>query len=227
MCFSLEASFAAGAVLVPAGVYCLQAAARKRPRWLPLAAVPLIFGLQQISEGFVWLGLRHDDRELTHTASLAFLFPALALWPFWIPFLAWCMENHPVRKRFFFGLTVFSTVWFLGFYVPLATGPATLLTTQVQHHSIAYEYAELGILHLVPRGLTELCYLLLVTVPLLVSNDTWPRCWAWAIVAAATVAFMLFEHAFVSVWCFFAAALAVYLVGLFRRVSLAPDALAD
>jgi hypothetical protein len=42
MCFSAEASFAAGAALLPAGIYCTSVAARKRPAYLPLAVIPIV-----------------------------------------------------------------------------------------------------------------------------------------------------------------------------------------
>lgn len=40
MCFSPEASFTVGAALLPAGVYCTQAAVRKDARFVPLRWFP-------------------------------------------------------------------------------------------------------------------------------------------------------------------------------------------
>src|SRR5262249_7512718 len=75
VCFSAEASFAVGIALIPAGVYCLWAAALKKPSFLGLAAVPIFFGIQQISEGFVWQGrVSASEKIETQTASLVFLF---------------------------------------------------------------------------------------------------------------------------------------------------------
>lgn len=216
MCFSAEASFAVGAVLVPSGLYCTLAAARKNPACLPVAAIPLLFGLQQISEGLVWLGLHHDDPVLTRAAALAFLFAALAVWPFWIPFSMWFKETHPSRRRVLLGLTLLSTAWLWGFYLPLALGPTSLLTVQVHHHSIAYEYSDLGALRTLPKGLTDVCYVLLVTVPLHLSSDPRERLPTLVIGASAALAVWLYEYAFVSVWCFFAAVLSAYLVWRFR-----------
>src|SRR3954452_7547143 len=85
MCFSAEASFAASAALLPAGVYCVRAA-RKRSASLPLAVIPLAFSAQQFAEGLVWVGLGRGDPALVEGSSLAFLFFALAFWPFWVPF---------------------------------------------------------------------------------------------------------------------------------------------
>ena len=58
MCFSATASFVAGTGLAVLGVATLRAA-RRRPE-IPFAAIPLIFGLQQMVEGALWLSFRFD-----------------------------------------------------------------------------------------------------------------------------------------------------------------------
>src|SRR5262249_42527731 len=215
--FSAEASLGAATLLIPAGAYCLRAAVRKKPRWLPLAAVPLLFGIQQCSEGFVWLGLGHNDEAATRTASLIYLFFALALWPCWVPLLMWFQETHVVRGRFLLALTLLGTVWFWVFYYPLVSGPASLLTTTVRHHSIYYQYEQLGILRVIPGGTSEVCYLLMVTVPLFLGSATRGQMPALVLAASAVIAAAFFEYAFVSVWCFFAAVFGRFRGGLFLQ----------
>ncbi|MFA6920729.1 MAG: hypothetical protein WC216_02715 [Gallionella sp.] len=56
MCFSPHASFAAAAVLTLIGVVTL-GKPRVKGEWL-LAALPLIFAAQQLTEGILWLILR-------------------------------------------------------------------------------------------------------------------------------------------------------------------------
>jgi hypothetical protein len=218
MCFSAEASFTAGAVLLPAGVYCLQAAARKKPRLLPLAAVPVIFGLQQISEGLVWLGLERGDAALTAGAALGFLLPALAGWPFWTPLLMWAMETHPLRKRLLLFWTALSTVWFWVLYLPLLMEPEMLLTTSIQHHSIAYNFDDLAVYHYLPVLAVRILYLLTVTIPLVISSDRGGTVPALLVAGTVAVSLVFFHYAFVSVWCFFAAVLSIILVGVFYHL---------
>lgn len=79
MCFSAEAS--AAVVLLPVGGYCLATAWRKNRAYLPLAAVPLLFGLQHVYETCVWRALDHGDAAGARVPSAAFLFFALAAWP--------------------------------------------------------------------------------------------------------------------------------------------------
>ena len=62
MCFSATASFSAGTVLTVLGVATMRATRRKAE--IPLASIPLLFGLQQIVEGMLWLSFRFDAPQL-------------------------------------------------------------------------------------------------------------------------------------------------------------------
>ncbi len=72
MCFSAEASFTAGAVLSVVGVYSL--IVNKKPKYIPLAIIPLFFGVQQLAEGGVWLSLTHQWEVRAKTFTYIFLF---------------------------------------------------------------------------------------------------------------------------------------------------------
>lgn len=218
MCFSAEASFAVGASLIPAGAYCATAAVRKRPRLLPLALVPVFFGLQQISEGFVWIGLHRVDPALIRSASLVFLFFALAFWPFYFPFITSLSESHP-RKRLVFGLvTVIAFAWFWVLYFPIVSGPESLLRTHVVEHSIQYDYASLAVYKYIPRPLLRVLYFLCVAVPLAFGSESLGRSAGIVFAVSAVFAVIVYDYAFVSVWCFFAAILSGYLCWLFARL---------
>ncbi|HEY3788450.1 MAG TPA: DUF6629 family protein [Urbifossiella sp.] len=218
MCFSPEASFIVGGALVPASAYCLHAAWRKNRRFLPLALVPLALGAQQIAEGFVWLGLRSGDAGQVHAASLVFLFFALAFWPFWWPFAAATMENRPRFRRPFIGITLIATGWFWVLFYPLLVGPDSLLTTEIVHHSIHYSYPNLAIYDHVPRPILRGLYLLCAVVPMALGSGEFGRTPGLLLVAAAIVAAVSFDYAFVSVWCFFAAIISAYLCIVFRNM---------
>lgn len=220
MCFSAEASFTAGAILLPAGAYCLHHAARKKPSWLPLAFIPFGFGVQQISEGVVWLALDRGDEALTRSAALVFLFFALSFWPFWISFQAVVGEEVPIRRRLLTLLAIVNTVWFWVLYFPLVTGPAELLQTRVVHHSIQYVFPDLAVYKVVSRPILRVLYFLAVGLPLVLSSSSWGRLPGLGLAATAGIAVVAFGHAFVSVWCFFAAAFSIYLCVAFRSLSV-------
>jgi hypothetical protein len=220
VCFSAEASFTVGAALLPAGLYCMWAAAVKKPSYLPLAAVPIFFGVQQIGEGFVWQAIHEGDPAQIRTASLVFLFFALAFWPFWFPFLTTWMEPQPKRKVLFALLSVAATGWFWMLFYPIVMGPESLLTTQVApgHHSVQYLYGDLAIYRYVPRTPLRVLYFLSVALPPVLGSDNWGRIPGLVLGGSALVAVAFFDYAFVSVWCFFAAVLAIYCCVLFYRL---------
>lgn len=211
MCFSAAASFASGAVLIPAGVYCISAALRKRPADLTIAVVPLMFGVQQISEGFVWHGLEHGDPALVRRASLVFLFFALAFWPFWFAFSSAISDPRSRARMLFTGLAIIATGWFWLFFWPLATGPHSLLLVQIVHHSINYDYSSLPIVQSVPKYVLRAFYFLCVVLPMLFGSAKIGRFYGLLFAAATIFAAVVFHYAFVSVWCFLAALITVYL----------------
>ena len=110
MCFSAGASVATSAVLLPAGVYCVRRAATGATKdYLPLSAVPALFGAQQFFEGLVWLGLERGDADPTRAGALSFLLFAIVFWPFWIPFCSMFLEKRK-RIRIGLGLVAFAAL---------------------------------------------------------------------------------------------------------------------
>lgn len=86
MCFSAEASFAAAAVLVPAGAITVHGAYRTNGKYLAIAALPLFFGLQQLFEGLVWTGNALSSDSMVERYSMAYMFFSWLAWPVWVPF---------------------------------------------------------------------------------------------------------------------------------------------
>ena len=207
MCFSPEASFTVAGLLLPAGLYCVRTAARRKPSWLPLAITPLLFGVQQVCEGLVWMGLRTQDAALVRTASLVFLFFALA-WPFWMPVAAACIESRPAARRVWFSLSVLGLGWLGLLYLPLVHDPDQYLTVRVDHHSIAYDYTQVPVVRVVPPILFRGLYAVIGGLPLIACSDGRVRQFGVLLGVAAVVTLLAFVYAFASVWCFFAAVLA-------------------
>ena len=75
---------------------------QRKFRNIPLAVIPVIFGVQQFLEGMVWRGIAAGNAEMTRRYSAFFLFFALSFWPFWMPFVSLTMEKR-LWKRFVMG----------------------------------------------------------------------------------------------------------------------------
>ena len=59
MCFSPEASFTGGVIIFSIGVAAVKSV--HKPNQLIFAIIPLFFGIQQITEGFLWLSLQNPE----------------------------------------------------------------------------------------------------------------------------------------------------------------------
>lgn len=217
MCFSAEASFAVGGALIPVGGYCVAFAVRKRPSALGLALVPLGFAIQQISEGFVWL--RMNAGEDPRPAALVYLFFALAFWPFWFSFCAIFLEKSPRRRWLLAGLTLLATFWFWVLYFPLLGDQADMLKIEKVHHSIQYDIWSLPLYQWVSPMVMKGIYLLSLGLPFIISTDHGGWLPGLFLGGSILVTELVYHHAFVSVWCFFAAVLSVYVVALLHRVA--------
>lgn len=201
---------------MPVGIYCMKQARERDCSTLPVAAIPLIFGIQQVCEGLVWIGMNRRNEELTRLSAMSFLFFALAFWIFWIPFCAAFLERRRKVKTLlgfiaFLGLIGGATLFF-----PLLSNPDGLRTTVI-HHSVHYDYPSPPTAHAASEILWHGCYLAIVVVPLIVLKNRTLLWFGTALVASAVTSHLYFVYAFASVWCFLAAFLSLYLAYLFRN----------
>lgn len=209
MCFSAEASFTTAAALTLVGVATLRRARDWRDA--PLAAVPLLFAVQQYAEGLLWLRLADGavDRGAVILAHL-FLLIAEVVWPALVPIAALLVEPKARRR-----------LWMLSFApLGIAVGAALLVSMllspyepSIRRHSILYAN---GVEYVAGA---EYVYLLAVAAPLLLSSRR--TIFAIGVVDAALffVARYLYSATYVSVWCFFAAAVSVLVAVHFHLLS--------
>ena len=78
MCFSATASFVAGTSLSVIGVATLTQAKRKTE--IPFAMIPLLFGIQQLVEGVIWLTFVQDAPLLKQTMTYVYSGFSHVLW---------------------------------------------------------------------------------------------------------------------------------------------------
>lgn len=220
MCFSMEASFTVSAALVPAWVYCTRAALRCRRRaFLLVAMIPLVFSVQQFSEGLVWVGMERHDPALVQSASLWFLFFALSFWPLWLPFTALCLEKHASQRRILAGITLLGLVWSCVIFGPLVWNPDDWLRTNVVEHSLQYSFPNAPAFRVWPQDFLRWCYVLIGAAALIICSRKDFQRFGMLLAGAAALSRIVFWYAFASVWCFFAALLSLYLCLLFRKLT--------
>jgi hypothetical protein len=219
MCFSAAASFGLSAALAPATGYCLVTAARKSRSQLPVAIVPLVFGVQQFCEGLVWVGLDRVNETLVPIASSAYLYFALSFWPFWVPLCLLVAERRSKRKPILGAITLLGSAGGLVLYLPLVTDH-NLVATRVQHHSIQYEFDQSPVFQIVTWQVCELIYLVVVALPILMAELRQAALIGVVLIVLAVITHYVAAYAFVSLWCFFAAAMSLYLCHHFYRMPM-------
>ncbi|MCF8254869.1 MAG: hypothetical protein K9J84_09860 [Bacteroidia bacterium] len=196
MCFSASASFGAGAVLTVIGIASIKKAHHSSQ--ILFASIPLIFGIQQLSEGILWLVLPYPEYHLTQKiATYIFLFFAQILWLIWVPISFLYLEKSKDRKLLQKGFVG------LGLLVGLSLAYC-LITFNVQAiimgHHIRYVQDYPASL----KDLGVLLYAIATIVPPFFAHLK--RIWLFsiAIFISYIILAIFYQHYVLSVWCFFA-----------------------
>lgn len=227
MCFSAAASFASGGALLCLGLCSIllipccdnSTALSKRQRCSLglVAAIPLIFGAHQISEGFVW-----TDFENEH-AVRSFAYTAYIVWPLYISLALAATEwtRRPVTQQTDWTvwpshlMTVTTKQRALIFHTVLAFALVGVVlgemisndpnTVTSNNGRLQYEGWSLN------NGLFELLgsaiYVYCVVGSLIVSSLRYSTLFGVMVFISLVISLWLWQHQFPSTWCFFSAVL--------------------
>ena len=208
MCFSTTASFSSAAILVTGGVLCLQKTTPiNKPYWM-FALLPLMFGIQQAIEGSIWWALGTEDTENLRLFALGFLFFSHFIWLVWIPFSCHLTEPAHQRKILFLLISGIGAVFGATMFIPFLLYP-DWLTILTVNHSIVYQTTLIYDDYL-SRPVVTAGYMLVVLVPLMLSSDRHHKILGTLVLLSAILTIVFFNFAFISVWCYFAAIISLY-----------------
>ncbi|MEK7530856.1 MAG: DUF6629 family protein [Patescibacteria group bacterium] len=208
MCFSATASFVAGGVLAATGVLTLTKTEAKKE--LPLASIPLFFGIQQTIEGVIWLSFGMS--LLGTVMTYAYLFFAYVFWPVFVPIAVLLVEPDPLRKNVLRALSLAGFILgaYLLYYIFADPG-----TAHIVNQSIAYDYRHLY--ELLPLTL----YVAVTCGSGLISSHRVLNVFGLAALASFFIANWFFNITFISVWCFLAAILSAIIYWYFKQKPVA------
>lgn len=197
MCFSATASFTAGGIIASIGWAAILK--NQEPSKRLFATIPMVFGIQQVSEGFVWLALQspgHD--QVLRVATYIFLTMALVVWPTMTPLSVLLMERSKKRRGALHVLLAVGIIGSLGYGIGLLT---LGVTAQIGSYHILYIID-------CPEQLKSaalIVYVIATILPPVVSSIRRMYVFGILVVLAYFVAWISFRGDFISVWCFFAA----------------------
>ena len=197
MCFSAAASFTGGAVLTLIGAATIHK--NREPSQRLFAAIPIVFGVQQISEGFVWLTLQSPGHDaMLKIFTYLFLTAAVVVWPTIVPLSVLLMEKSKQRRRLLYA--------FLAVGIALSAGYSAgmllfSVTTRISGFHILYAIDSAPSI----AGAASIAYLIATIPPLFITSTRRVYLFGSVIVLAYAVTYICFNEYLVSVWCFFAA----------------------
>lgn len=198
MCFSASASFIAGASLSAVGIAALRSTAARTEQ--PLAAIPLLFGIQQLTEGVIWLTFDHDAPYVKLAMTYVYSGFSHVLWPVYVPFAMGVLEAVRWRKRtlFAFGAAGLAVGLYL-LYSLVARRPVA----EVVGQHIVYDSPHF---YQIP---VMVVYLAATCVSCWFSSHGFVRLFGVLSLLSFIAAYAVHAAAFFSIWCFFAAMLSL------------------
>ena len=214
MCFSAPASFIAGASLSAIGVATLKRTQSRSE--VPFAFIPLLFGIQQLTEGVLWLTFSHDAPILKQTMTYVYSGFSHVLWPIYVPFAMGLLEAVRWRKRAMYAFQAAGLA--VGLYLLYFIVTAPVVAEVIGRH----------IVYLSPHFYQVpmiLFYLAATCVTCFFSSHGFVRLFGVLALIAFIAAYLVHVTALVSIWCFFAAVLSllIYLHLRFRKLGFPKD----
>ena len=206
MCFSAPASFIAGAALSAAGVATIRMTSRRVE--VAFALIPLLFGVQQLTEGMIWLSFRNESPLPNATLTFVYSLFSHVLWPIYIPFAVGLLETVPWRKKAVAACQIAGTAVGLYLFYIIVQFP---VTARVLEKHIAYESPHFYIVAVMLLYLTATC------ASSLFSSSRVIQVFGGLSLATFIAAYAIHAATFFSVWCFFAAMLSFIIYCYFRQ----------
>ena len=207
MCFSATASFIAGGTLTVLGSVMLRRIDTKSER--PFAAIPLLFGIQQIVEGMLWLAIQHDMALIEKITTYLFTIFSHLLWPTYIPYAIALMEKETEtwRNKLMWTFRTIGLIVTVHLLVQVTMQP---LMAVVDRHMLYispffYEWPMMVL------------YVASTCIVALFSSHILIRILGLMILISFLVSYLFYMQALFSVWCFFAALLSLIIYIHFKN----------
>ena len=208
MCFSPEASFTGGIIIFSIGIATVKSV--HKPNQLVFAVIPLFFGIQQITEGFLWLSLQNPEfPNIQKLTSSIFLIMAEVIWPITIPLSILLMEENKTKKR------ILKVMLALGILLSLYYAYC-LMNFNVFPQILDYHIQYNNDFPIAFRNIAFAVYLIATITPLFVSSIKRMHYLGILMFLSCLISALFFMQYLTSVWCFFAAFISVVIFWILK-----------
>lgn len=208
MCFSAGTSFATSALLVFGGGASFSQVKSKSQ--MLFASIPLLFALQQLIEGLIWLAIRSsaDAAWLTVLAG-CYLFFAYVVWPLVIPLSLYMLENDSLRRRTLLFLAGIGIV----FAISALVATFDFTPHVIDNHLMYGEFPN--------HWLITLAYLCATILPFFVVQGKVFKIAGVFVALSLGLSWLISYMAIGSLWCFFSAVLSFGVFAVLRYINRA------
>ena len=210
MCFSAPASFVAGGALTGVGIATLKKAKSKQE--LPFASIPLLFGLQQLAEGAIWIAIGASATSLQAVATYTFVFFAYILWPTMVPAAVLAIETVPWRRKVLWPILLLGMVISGHWLRVVVTEP---ISSEIIEQHVAYLLPQAPVHWL----LGTILYVTATCISSLLSSHKMVNLFGILVLASLAATILAYAHGRVSIWCFFAALTSIVIFVFFLQRS--------
>ncbi len=207
MCFSASVSFTASAVIFAAGFYTVVKALKSNRYYLPLALIPILFSIQQLSEGVIWRSMTSHHVSTLHGSMLVYMFFAFLVWPAYWPFALYYLEPKGMRKKILMGLTILGFILGALIYIPLLTKD-DIVYVAIEHKSLAYSMQRT----VYTQWFYAISYAVIIFFSSFCCSKKEIKWFGALLLMSFLISISWFLYAFASTWCFFSAFLSLHLV---------------
>lgn len=201
MCFSATASLIAGGSLTIMGAVSLKKVKSKSE--ILFASIPLLFGIQQLIEGILWLSIYREYAGVQSTMAYLFTGISRVIWPIYVPLSVLALESVAWRKKAilsFLPVGVASSLYLLYFIVTDG------VSAEVVGHHIVYCSS-----HRIPF-LNLVFYVAATCLSCFFSSHRYVRIFGGLCILGFASAYLVSEIAAFSIWCFFAGLISFYIL---------------
>ncbi len=204
MCFSANASFGAGVFLTTIGVIATKNVSNNKQ--ILFASIPFLFGIQQFTEGILWLSLAPPyNYKLQYLAMYLFLIIAQIIWPIYIPLAIYLKDKNKQYKKI--QLLLISIGIIVSGYLIFCISTFKVEAKIVGMH-ILYNESFPPQFH----NLSGLLYIIATATMPLLSDNKMMRYLGITILVSYFFTKKFYSGFEISVWCFFASIISVYIL---------------
>ncbi len=198
MCFSATASYTASAALLLTSIVTLSKA---NTRQRMLAAMPLLFAIQQFIEGTSWQALNQGIQ--TQTSTYAYLFFVFVVWPLWIPvsIRSLCTNKRETKQLTIPILSGLVVALFAVVYLWYVTPKAFITCNSIRYIADLPSYVWI---------IGSIFYLIATITPFFIIKRKYFWLMGSTLAISYIASFLFYYQTMLSVWCFFAAFLSIF-----------------